>query len=392
MAGITPEGFVPKTQPEIEADIKGRLTANVSPNLDLSEVSIDGQNVAIFANHMAQLWEAAADIDSDKDPDQASITGLVGASKITGTRRLAAAPTTVTCYCALAAGTYTAGTLIIRKLGDDSVRFSNISTVVAPGASIFVDFQCLVTGPVVLPATSVEIAVPVAGFTAVTNLTAGVTGRNEETYEELQLRREESLAKKGSCTVDAIRADLLAVPTVTYAEVFENVNPTADGNGTPGHGIQCVVVGGSDAEVAQTIWDSKDPGTPTGGTGATSANAADYSGRLHAVYFVRPAAVPMYFDIQVQVLSGYETQIVQRVKDAIVAFITGRPGKDVLYAKAVATVVGLEGVIDANHVWMDDVVTPTGVDVVNVVINYNQYATVLAANIAVTYVVVAEEP
>lgn len=83
-------------------------------------------------------------------------------------------------------------------------------------------------GPIPVPAnTLTEILTPVAGWTSLTNFQAGITGRNQETDEELRIRRARSLRVTGTATVEAIIARLLQeVPGVTSVLVFENVNIT----------------------------------------------------------------------------------------------------------------------------------------------------------------------
>lgn len=73
------------------------------------------------------------------------------------------------------------------------------------------------------------ILTPVAGWESVTNLKAGVTGRNTETDAQLRLRRQNSIRILGAGTVEAIRSRLLQqVPGVTQALVFENRTMTEE--------------------------------------------------------------------------------------------------------------------------------------------------------------------
>lgn len=93
-----------------------------------------------------------------------------------------------------------------------------------------VPFLAQAFGPIPAPAGSLtEILTPVAGWQSLTNLDAGLTGREQETDAELRLRRAQSLHLIGSATVEAIRARLLQeVPGVTSVTIFENVTMTQD--------------------------------------------------------------------------------------------------------------------------------------------------------------------
>lgn len=77
-------------------------------------------------------------------------------------------------------------------------------------------------GPIACPPDSLtEILTPVAGWDSIINPDEGVLGRFVETDAELRLRRLKSLRLLGRGTVEAIRAQLLAVGA-TSALVFEN--------------------------------------------------------------------------------------------------------------------------------------------------------------------------
>jgi len=93
-----------------------------------------------------------------------------------------------------------------------------------------ITFRAQAYGPIPAPAgTLTEILTPVPGWIRLTNFQAGVTGRFQETDEELRLRRANSLRVIGAATVEAIRSRLLQeVPGVTSVLVFENVTMTQD--------------------------------------------------------------------------------------------------------------------------------------------------------------------
>lgn len=83
-------------------------------------------------------------------------------------------------------------------------------------------------GPIPAPAnTLTQIDTPVAGWTAITNFGAGVTGRFQETDTELRARRLLSLRSFGSATPEAIRSAILQrVPAITSVTIFENITMT----------------------------------------------------------------------------------------------------------------------------------------------------------------------
>ena len=98
---------------------------------------------------------------------------------------------------------------------------------------------------------------------SVTNRNIFIEGRLRESDEDLRARHAISLSNTGSCTVGAIQAALSNVTGVTNAVVIENDTMTA--NDMPIKSFHCVVQGGSDQDIANTIWDNKAGGIETHG-------------------------------------------------------------------------------------------------------------------------------
>lgn len=94
--------------------------------------------------------------------------------------------------------------------------------------SIPIKFLSQNYGPIAAPAGSLtEILTPVVGWTRLTNLKAGATGRYIETDSELRLRRLNSLRLLGAATVESIRSRILQeVPGVSSVTIFENITLT----------------------------------------------------------------------------------------------------------------------------------------------------------------------
>lgn len=103
-------------------------------------------------------------------------------------------------------------------------------------------------GPINVPANSITtIVTPVSGFNAVDNIDIGVAGADVESDINLRIRRAESISAGGAATVPAIRARVLAIPTVTSVAVVENDTDQFENIGAlPG------VISISDASTAMT--------------------------------------------------------------------------------------------------------------------------------------------
>lgn len=196
------------------------------------------------------------------------------------------------------------------------------------------------------------IATPVSGWNAIYNLLAGDAGALEETDSALRVRRDQELAAAGNTTVDAIRANLLAlnegstdaahVP-VTSCTVFYNDTDITDSTGLPPHSIECLVQDGTDGDIAQTVWDSVGAGTRTYGN--TSGTATDSEGNTHTVYWTRPTQVQIWvygvgrYDAT-EWPSGSETVVAETMKSALLTYTADwPPAKDVRTSPLIAAMM-----------------------------------------------------
>lgn len=95
--GLTPTGFVAKTQQDVRDAIRDRLRSGLgSPSLPLSSEDLLGQLVAILGERIGELWDLAQLIDSAFDPDAALGAQLESLCALTGTYRQAARKSSTT--------------------------------------------------------------------------------------------------------------------------------------------------------------------------------------------------------------------------------------------------------------------------------------------------------
>lgn len=132
----------------------------------------------------------------------------------------------------------------------------------------------------------INIITPVTGLSTVNNPSDLVAGRTLESDEEARARFKSSSAVNGSSTVPSIEARLSQVDGVSKAFVVENQALTPTASGIPAKAYECVVIGGSDADIAKTIWESKPAAIELHGSITTSIT--DDKGRSRAIKFSRP--------------------------------------------------------------------------------------------------------
>jgi uncharacterized phage protein gp47/JayE len=192
-------------------------------------------------------------------------------------------------------------------------------------------------------------------------------GADEETDADLRIRREQSLAASGAATIDAIRAAVLAVESVSEAFVFENVTEVTDPAGVDPHAFEVVIRGptADDQEVAEAIFDVKAAGIKADGT--ISKTVTDDQGFDHTISFSRATEIEIYEEITITVNTDpdegpiYPADGDDQVKAALVA--SGNAlgiGRDVIYEKEKCQAFSVSGVLDITDFQLDTSGPPSG--------------------------------
>jgi hypothetical protein len=371
--------------------VDGLLSA--FPGLDLTEESYDGQLIGSFADRLAACYELLAEVYAGYDPSQASGHQLHAISARTGTVVKRATKGYLVCSLDLDAGTYAIGSLVANVADEPTKRYENLTEVVSSGGATTVTLTAQAAGRVVVSAaTLTEISAAVTGWNSVTNAASSEasgnsSGTNAETDTELRLRRAAELARSGSSTAAAIRADLLEVTGVVSALVVEN-DTDATVDGIPAHSVACYVRGSAAAaDIRAQILASKPAGIQA--FGSSTGNVTDEQGETHSIGYTAPSSVRTYCNVSVSVIADtYEGETA--LKAALVAVVTGDTGKDVIRSKLLAAASNLGGVVDVTALTIDTVDPP--VSTLNVTITSGQYAYLDAVDIDVTVTYVTGAP
>lgn len=109
-------------------------------------------------------------------------------------------------------------------------------------------------GAIAAPMGSLSsIHTPISGWIACGNLTAAKIGNNQEPDPDLRARREQSIKLGGSGTLEAIRASLLNLNTVSAVSISENRTNLVNEDGLPPHSFEALITGGEDQDIAYTL-------------------------------------------------------------------------------------------------------------------------------------------
>ncbi|WP_218827810.1 baseplate J/gp47 family protein [Halorubrum halodurans] len=236
---------------------------------------------------------------------------------------------------------------------------------------------------------------PPTGVEAVTNPDQTDGGTDAEEDDDLRARAKDELSDGMRGTARGIRNQLVKMPTVKSVSLFINDGEQTDAAGIPSQHTECVVEGGDDQDVGQTIFDSKGAGDGThGGAHGTSVTVeVDIgNGQTHPVSFSRPNVVQIFVDMELSTNDEYGGD--DSVRDAIVQYIGGtitsgadddgelRVGDDVIYTKILSAVLSVNGIDDVPALRVGKAASPDGVS--NVAVADTEVATSDATDGSIT--------
>lgn len=369
--GLQPEGFVMKPLETIKSEIETQQRADISPRLNTSPQSVIGKQNGIMSTKLRELWELIGAVYNARRSGGASFATLDELCAITGTARAPATKGSVRLQLSVAAGQTVPAGSIARVNGQPSNRWVTTQAAVnSTGGtlSIEVPAEAETAGVFVANAGTITvIATPVSGWLGVNNSHDANPGTAEDTDPQLRVRREVELSQPGTATVEAIRADLLALrlgPSLqcpfTSVVVEENTSAYPDALRRPPHTVEVIIevapwmfaLPPADLTVAVTaiarqFWLSKPAGIDYTGNDFLPVEHVDSKGVSHRIAMSEPADVDIFVNVVVSVdpaqFGGNDA-----LKDAIAAWAatTLTMGDDVIRSRLSCAIVDVPGVID----------------------------------------------
>lgn len=181
---------------------------------------------------------------------------------------------------------------------------SSSTVSLAAGVNTNLRFRAADLGSVTaLPNTITVMETIIAGITGVNNPANNYrTGATGESDAEFRIRRNRSVTVASQGFADSIEAQLLNLPNVTQAKVYQNREDTTDDNGIPGHAVWVICEGGADEEVGKIIYNNVPPGIQMYGT--RSVTITRPNGDTETVNYDIGAAEDLHVDIYIKQLGA----------------------------------------------------------------------------------------
>lgn len=335
-AEFTPAGLVIPTAAAVLAGVQADYNAAFGGDLNPALETPQGQLATSTAAVIEDTNAIFAEFVNQVDPDVADGFMQDAIARIYFLDRQAGAPTVVACTCVGLFGTV----IPVGAQAQDTSgnRYTCITAgTIGVGGTVTLDFANIVDGPIPCPSnTLTKIYQAIPGWDTIDNPAPGVLGRNIETRAEFEFRRQNSVALNARGSLPSIYAAVFALPGVLDVYATENTTNSTLPFGSTNydlvpHSLYVAAVGGVDEDVARAIWEKKDVGCDYNGN--TTVDVQDDSGYAppvptYAVKFERPTPLPIYFNVDIADDPDLPANIIDLVKDAIVAAFFGADGSE----------------------------------------------------------------
>lgn len=297
--------------------------------------SMDGQLISIFAKATYDTCKMIEYAYNNTTPQTAYGTVLSRLVLLSGLSRKKAGYSTV--YCKLTGEPFT----IIRNgvVQDVSGNRWNLPEIVNLGEDgvEYVTATAEKQGDITALANTVTtIVTPTFGWKSVTNEYPANKGQSVETDEELRLRQKKSVALPSQGLLQGTQSALLDLEGVTDALVKENDTDdeiTLDSVLLPPHSITCIVEGGSEADIASTIFYKKNQGCYTNGD--VQITQYDLYNNATTIRFYRPIFTDIEITVTVNPLQDYSSEVSERIKTNLVSYINNLGFSTDVYKSAI---------------------------------------------------------
>lgn len=284
----------------------------------LGNDSQDYQMLSKIAEKIYDAYQTGEIVYHSRSPVTAMGTGLDYVVAINGIERKQGTRSTVVVTLTGAAGTTVKSGVVADVNGH--VWDLPATVIIGDDGTVDAEAVCREMGLVqVATDTVTRILTPTLGWDAVTNNEEATIGTVTETDASLRARQEYSTAQPSQSILDGLKGALQSIDDVSRVEVYENDKTEADDKGIPPSHVCCIVEGGTDDEVAETIRRRK--GLGCGTYGNTSHTISDSSGQPIEIKFSRLTYVEIDIEINITQRTGYAASTPDDIKAAIVNYL-----------------------------------------------------------------------
>lgn len=329
---VTPQGITVPEVSQVLAGVLNDFNDAFGGNLNIQNVATpQGLLAADLTYNIALKNAALAYLMAMLDPSSAQGRWLDALAQLYFIQRKPATATIVTATCTGVAGyTLEAGSLARDDAGYiyESVNDAKFGL----GGTVEVQFVNQTKGAIPCPVGSLtQIYTAVSGWDAITNLSAGVLGQDEESDRAFEQRRYDSVAQNAQGSIAALHGAVASVEGVLDVYVTENTSNLPKNVGVTnytlsGHSIYVAVVGGNNQDIAETIYKRKNAGSNMNGN--TTVVVQDKSSYVYPyptynITFNRPTSTNVYFVVNIAMNENLPADVVEQTQQAVIKIMAG---------------------------------------------------------------------
>jgi uncharacterized phage protein gp47/JayE len=331
-----PTGLVVPSEAAVLAGVQEDFNAAFGGNLNPALNTPQGQLATALAAVISNCYALFTFLVNGVDPDMNSgfMQDVIG--RIYFLNRAPGTPTVVTCTCTGAFGTVIPTGSPQQPQAQDTagnLYYCVQGGTIPVGGTISLSFANVVNGPIACPANSLtQIYQAVPGWDQINNPSDGIPGSNVESSQAFEYRREQSVAANAHGSADSIYGEVIDLPDVTDAYVYENTTNAAIFVGSTQyelvpHSVYVGVIGGDPQAIANAIWTKKDLGCDMNGNTTETVVDENYSfpQPSYTIKFNNCASNPAAFNLTVNIVNNaaLPSSIVQDVQAACLAQFNG---------------------------------------------------------------------
>lgn len=320
--GVSKYGFKRKTYDDLLVECQERARQLFGDNINLSVYGIVGLFVYLLAWGLSLVWRAYEALYYQAWLDDAEGANLDKIVAFAGIEREGPKRSTVTLRFTGPNTTPIAKGKVI-QFQPSKIKFETLVDATISGGFVDVQARSLTAGKntagIAINTSADFFADPIPDVT-VTNIDTSIGGDDVETDPALRQRFKDSRALGQGSSIDGLKSKLRQVEGLLEAEIYENNEPVYDSEGRPPTHIECVVLGGSDADVATTIF-KKAAGVGTFGT--HSFVVVDDTGQERTIRYSRAQEKFIYVKVQATTNADWNAGSITAIKTAIIKYIGG---------------------------------------------------------------------
>lgn len=321
---ITSQGVIVPDTAAIRADVEAEWRAAFGEDLVTTPETPQGVIITLQTEERDAIARNNAALANQINPDVAGGVFLDALLSFTGGVRRAATRSTLAgvVFSGVPGTNIPAGSQAIVS-GTGEVFATDNPLVIGAGGTVTGSMTAVNSGAIQVPIAGLDtVASAVLGWETVTNPASAVPGAPEQSDVAARALRRQTLALQTVSTTEAIVSRVMAIPEVRSMSFRENTaatTQTIDGISMVAKSIYACVQGGSDADVARALYETKTVGAAYNGT--TTVNVTDpFSGQITPVKFDRPTEIPILVRVTVR---NTPLDVQTLVRDAIMDYVNG---------------------------------------------------------------------